>query len=78
MIEGRAGEDLQLSCEPDVDPAPPLLFQWRLAGRIIEPQNIENPARLIIPLTRELNGVVMECRTFWLFIPAIKPLIHHG
>ena len=61
ILEGRAGEDLHLSCEPDVDPTPPLLFQWRVAGRIIEPQNIENPARLIIPLTRELNGVVIEC-----------------
>ena len=61
ILEGRAGEDLHLSCEPDVDPTPPLLFQWRVAGRIIEPQNIENPARLIIPLTRELNGVVVEC-----------------
>ena len=60
LLDGKAGEELQLTCKADATVLP-FYFQWRIAGRIIKSQNIENPALLNLVLSKELNGVTVEC-----------------
>ena len=60
ILEGRSGEELQLSCKADVA-VPPPDFQWTVAGRIIQSHNIGNTSVLHLALSRELDGVVVEC-----------------
>ena len=60
LLDGKAGEELQLTCKADATVLP-FYFQWRIAGRIIKSQNIENPSLLNLVLSKELNGVTVEC-----------------
>jgi len=59
-LEGRADEELQLTCTADVA-VPPPRFQWRVAGRKIQSHNIGNTSRIHLALSRELDGVAVEC-----------------